>query len=163
MLLELHIRRTRNGVGSNISFGKTVYRFEPRPDVTDGDDEAHVCEVEDEAHLSRLLSIPEYTPYGQDMKEPEPEPEPVLVEIPDEPSETDKLQEEEDADLELQMCETIVSMKVSDAVAELEELSDESLAQLAVMESAGKARKSLLEAISDHQQIREEGGYAEEG
>ncbi len=158
MLVELHIRRTRNGVGSNISMPGGMYNFKP----AEGSGEAHVCEVEDEADLAMFLKIKEYTPFGEDMKDPEPEPEPVLEVIPDEPSDDDKLQVEEDADLELAMCETIVSMKVSDAVAQLEELSDDSLAKLAVMERAGKARKSLLEAISDHQAIRQEGGYGED-
>lgn len=157
MLVELHIRRTRNGVGSHISMpGGVMYEFHPRPDLTDGDDAAHVCEVEDEAHLERFLSIKEYTEYGDEMTEPEPEPEPVLVEIPDEPSESDKLQEEEDADLEMQMCETIVSMSVVEAAVEMLGLSAEALAQLAVMERAGQARKTFLAAIDEVQQGRVE-------
>lgn len=155
MLVELHIRRTRNGVGSTINMPNGKYEFKPAK----GSGEAHVCVVDDAEDLAMFLAIKEYTEFGDEMTEPEPEPEPVLDEIPDEPSESDKLQEEEDADLELAMCETIVSMKVSDAVAELEDLSDDALVKLAVMERAGKARKSLLEAISDHQTIRQEGGY----
>lgn len=152
MLVELHIRRTRNGVGSTINMPNGKYEFKP----AEGSGEAHVCVVDDEADLAKLLAIKEYTEFGEDMKEPEPEPEPVLEEIPDEPSESDKLQEEEDEDLELAMCETIVSMKVSDAKAELVALSDESLVQLVVMERAGQARKSLLAAIDAEQSARQE-------
>lgn len=158
MLVELHIRRTRNGVGSTINMPGGTYVFKPAED-SDG---AHVCEVTDEADLARLLSIKEYTPFGEAMVEPEPEPEPVLEEIPDEPSEADLLQEEEDEDLELAMCETIVSMKVSEAKDQLGTLSDDSLAQLAVMERAGQARKSLLAAIDDEQVARQEEAEAEE-
>lgn len=167
MLVELHIRRgvsrKRGKPGSEITFpGGFKYLFGPNPDLTDGDKEAHVCEVEDEGHLARLLSIKEYTEYGEEMTEPEPKPEPELVVTPDEPSESDELQEEEDEDLELAMCETIVSMKVSDAKAELDGLSDESLAQLAVMERAGQARVSLLDAIDDEQAARQEEADEEE-
>ncbi len=163
MLIELHIRRTRNGVGSTINMpGGVKYEFKPRPDLTEGNDDAHVCEVEDEAHVARFLSIKEYTEYGDEMTEPEPEPEPVLEEIPDEPSEEDELKEEQDADLELAMCETIVSMTVSDAKKELGGLSDDSLAQLAVMERAGQARSTLLEAIEDEQEYRQEEPNEEE-
>lgn len=152
MLVELHIRRTRNGVGSNISMPGGMYNFKP----AEGSGEAHVCEVEDEADLAMFLKIKEYTPFGEDMKDPVPEPEPVVEEIPDEPSDDDKLQVEEDADLELSMCETIVSMKVSDAVSQLEDLSDVALAKLMVMERAGKARKTLLEGIVAEQEWRQE-------
>jgi len=151
MLVELHIRRTRNGVGSNISMPNGMYNFKP----AEGSGDAHVCEVTDEADLAMLLAIKEYTEFGDEMTEPEPVPEPVLEEIPDEPSEADKLQEEEDEDLELSMCETIVSMKVSEASDQLGGLSDESLVQLSVMERAGQARKSLLAAIDDEQQARQ--------
>lgn len=152
MLVELHIRRTRNGVGSTINMPNGKYEFKPAK----GSGEAHVCVVDDEADLAMLLAIREFTEFGEAMSDPVPEPEPELVEIPDEPSDADKLQEEEDEDLELAMCETIVSMKVSDAKAELGGLSDESLAQLAVMERAGQARKSLLAAIDDEQHARQE-------
>ncbi len=152
MLVELHIRRTRNGVGSTIPMPNGKYEFKPRK----GSGDAHVCEVKDEADLAKFLAIREYTEFGEAMADVIPEPQPVLVEIPDEPSEDDKLKEEEDADLELQMCETIVSMNVTDAKAQLGELSDDSLAQLVVMERAGQARKSLLAAIDDEQYKRQE-------
>jgi hypothetical protein len=152
MLVELHIRRTRNGVGSTISMPNGMYEFKPRK----GSGEAHVCEVENESDLARLLSIRQYTEFGKEMAEVVPEPEPELVEIPDEPSEDDELQEEEDTDIELQMCETIVSLKVSDAKQELGDLSDSALAQLAVMERAGQARSTLLAAIVEEQESRQE-------
>jgi len=155
MLIELHIRRTRNGVGSEISFPGVVYKFHPQPKLTDGDEAAHVCEVKDEAHLARLLSIKEYTEYGEPMVDVVL-PEPVLEEIPDEPSEEDLLQEEEDLDIEMQMCETIVGMKVSEAKDQLGGLTDNALAQLSVMERAGQARSTLLEAIDDEIAAREE-------
>jgi len=158
MLVELHIRRTRNGVGSTIQMPAGPYEFKPR----EGSGEAHVCEVTDEADLARLLSIKEYTKFGEAMTEPEPEPEPELVEIPDEPSDADKLQEEEDLDIEMQMCETIVGMKVSEAQDALGGLSDSALDQLATMERAGKARKSLLAEIQDEQVARQEEDDAEE-
>jgi hypothetical protein len=158
MLVELHIRRTRNGVGSNISMPNGQYWFRPQ----EGSGDAHVCEVTDESDLAKLLAIKEYTEFGQPMVEPPPEPEPVLQEIPDEPSEEDLLQEEEDEDLELAMCETIVGMKVSEARDQLGTLSDESLAQLATMERAGQARKSLLAAIQDEQVARQEESETEE-
>jgi hypothetical protein len=158
MLIELHIRRTRNGVGSTISFpGGVSYEFKPRPDLTGGDGEAHVCEVDDEAHVSRLLSIREYTEYGEDMASLVKEPVPKLVEIPDEPSKEDELQEEEDLEIEMQMCETVVGMKVSEAKEQLPGLSDKALSQLATMERAGQARKSLLEAITQELESRAEG------
>jgi len=150
MLVELHIRRTRNGVGSNINMPNGKYWFRPQ----EGHGDAHVCEVEDEADLAMLLAIREYTPAGEAMADPVPEPEPVLEEIPDEPSEDDKLKVEEDLDLEMQMCETIVSMSVVEATAEMPELSDEALTQLAVMERAGQARKTFLAAIEEVQQDR---------
>ena len=151
MLVELHIRRTRNGVGSSIKMPGVTYEFKPR----EGSGDAHVCEVKDEAHLSRLLSIKEYTKFGDKMTEPVAV-APVLEEIPDEPSDEDLLQVEEDENIEMAMCETIVGMKVSDATSELGDLSDEALAQLAVMERAGQARKSLLTAIDDEQTARQE-------
>ena len=150
MLVELHIRRTRNGVGSTIPMPNGTYEFKPRK----GSGDAHVCEVEDEADLAMFLRIKEYTEFGDKMTEPEPEPEPVLEEIPDEPSEDDKLQVEEDQDLEMQMCETIVSMSVVEASAEMLALSDEALVQLTVMERAGQARKTFLAAIEEVQQDR---------
>ncbi len=149
MLVELHIRRTRNGVGSTIAMYDVEYEFKPR----EGSGEAHVCEVENEEHLARLLSIKEYTKFGDKMTEPVVV-APVLEEIPDEPSEDDLLQVEEDEDIEMAMCETIVGMKVSDAASELGGLSDEALGQLAVMERAGQARKSLLATIQDEQEAR---------
>ena len=152
MLVELHIRRTRNGVGSNIDMPNGKYWFRPQ----DGSGDAHVCEVEDESDLARLLSIKQYTKFGEAMVEPVPEPEPEFVEIPDEPSEEDELQEEEDQDIELAMCETIVGMKVSDAKNELGGLSDDALGQLAVMERAGQARTTLLVAIDEEQTVRQE-------
>ena len=157
MLVELHIRRTRNGVGSNISMPNGTYNF--KPSATSG--EAHVCEVEDESDLATLLAIKQYTPFGEAMKEPEPEPEPVLVDISEEEEDELKLKEEVDEDIELSMCETIVSMKVSDAVDELEDLSDAALGKLGVMERAGKARVSLLDAINDCLQKRVEGSYSD--
>ena len=152
MLVELHIRRTRNGVGSTIAMYDVEYEFKPR----EGSGEAHVCEVKNEEHLSRFLSIKEYTKFGDKMTEPKPAPAPVLEEIPDEPSEEDLLQVEEDENLELSMCETIVSMTVSEAKSALGGLSEDSLVQLAVMERAGQARKSLLTAIEDEQDARQE-------
>jgi len=151
MLVELHIRRTRNGVGSTINMPNGKYEFKPRK----GSGEAHVCEVENESDLARLLSIREYTEFGEAMAAIIPEPKPVLVEIPDEPSESDELQEEEDTDLELQMCETVVGMKVSEAKSELGGLSDSALSQLAVMERAGQARTTLLAAIVEEQDARQ--------
>jgi len=158
MLVELHIRRTRNGVGSTIPMPNGKYEFKPRK----GSGEAHVCEVKDEADLAMFLAIREYTEFGEEMADVIPEPEPVLEEIPDEPSEDDKLQEEEDADLELAMCETIVSMTVSEATDELGGLSDSALVALATMERAGKARATLLEAIDDEQDARQQEGQTEE-
>ena len=109
MLLELHIRRTRNGIGSSINMpGGVTYEFKPQ----EGSGDAHVCEVTDEAHIHRFLGIKEYTVFGEDMVDVEPEPEPVYEEIPDEPSEDDKPQEEEDAELGLAMCARIARMEV---------------------------------------------------
>jgi len=141
MLIESHIRRKN---GSKISLGKDVYHFSPDKEGR------HVAEVKNEEHIARLLSITEcYTKVGEDLVEPEvPEViEPVLEMIPDEPSADDLLQVEEELDIEAQMCETIVGMKVSDASAELSGLSVAGLRKLADMEIAGQARTTLLSAI----------------
>jgi hypothetical protein len=159
MLIELHIRRVSRKTGkpgSEVSMGDVVYTFAPNPALTDGDEEAHVCEVDNDAHVAKFLSITEaYSKYGDELTPPAPpQPEPVLEEIPDEPSPEDELQEEQDLDLELQMCETLVGMTVSEAKAALAGLSDTALEKLAVMEKAGQARKGLLSAIAEEQEER---------
>jgi len=50
MKIESIIRRA---AGSTVVLGDQTYRFLP------GEDDRHVCEVEDEAHIERLLSIKE--------------------------------------------------------------------------------------------------------
>ncbi len=50
MKIESIIRRA---AGSTVVLGTKLYRFQP------GEDGRHVCEVEDEAHIERLLSIKE--------------------------------------------------------------------------------------------------------
>ena len=50
MKIELIIRREG---GTSVDVGGTTYLFAP------GDDERHVCVVEDEKHIEKLLSIPE--------------------------------------------------------------------------------------------------------
>jgi hypothetical protein len=153
MLLELHIRRVSRKTGkpgTEIQMGDALYTFEPNADT-----EAHVCEVTNEDHVARFLSISEaYTKYGEDLKKPAPPPEPVFEEIPEEPSLEDQLQVEEELDIELEMCETIVGMKVSEAKAELHALSDNALSKLAIMEKAGQARKGMLSAIAQEQEDR---------
>lgn len=151
MLIECHIRRIsrKTGLpGSNISMGGKNYAFAPSPDLTDGD-EAHVCLVEDEAHVAGFLAVTEcFTEYGEPLQPPAP-PEPVIVEIPDEPSIEDALQVDEDLDIELQMCETIIGMGVREAAEQLKELSDKALEQLTIMEKAGQARETFLEVVAE--------------
>lgn len=152
MLIECHIRRTSRKTGqpgSDINLGGASYSFVPNPDATNGDAEAHVCKVEDEAHVTRLLSIAEcYTEYGEALKPPTP-PEPVIVEIPDEPSAEDALRVDEDLDIELQMCETIIGMSPREAAEQLADLSEKALDQLATMEKAGQARETFLEVVAE--------------
>lgn len=50
MKIESIIRRK---TGSTVTLGKKTYRFAA------GEDGRHICEVEDEAHIDRLLSIKE--------------------------------------------------------------------------------------------------------
>jgi hypothetical protein len=158
MLIELHIRRfskRRNKPGSQISMDKKVYEFEPNPELTDGDEEAHVADVQDPNHIKRFLSIREYTVYGD---QPEPDEEETFDPEDYEPPEEEKPAEltEEEVDLEAEMCETIISMTVSEAKEHLSSLSDQSLGTLTKMERAGKARSSLLDAIEDELQSRKE-------
>lgn len=158
MLLEIHIRRVSRKTGkpgTDVRMEDVLYTFEPNAALTNGDEEAHVCEVSDDEHVARFLAIGEaYTKYGEKLAPPAPPPEPVVEEIPDEPSLEDELQVEEDLDIELAMCETIVGMKVSEAKAELAGLSDTALSKLTVMEKAGQVRKGLLSAIADEQESR---------
>lgn len=158
MLIELHIRRISKKTGepgTDVPMGDVVYKFRPDPSLTDGDEKAHVCEVKNEAHIKRFLEISEaYTKYGEQPKPIQPEPEPVFEEIPPEPSKEDELQTEEELDIEMQMCETIVGMTVSEAKDELGGLSDTALKKLVIMEKAGQARKGLLSAIADEQESR---------
>ena len=56
MLIESIIRRK---TGTEVSLGETIYKFEPKPLVTQGDTEAHVCSVNDPGHTDTLLSIVE--------------------------------------------------------------------------------------------------------
>jgi hypothetical protein len=154
MLIELHIRRVnRAGVaGTRVPFpDKTVYQFEP--DAEHG--ESHVCEVIDATHIKRLLSIREFTMFG-DTPEAVEEESDEAVEIDDEVPSTDTFNETEEADfdLELDMCETIVGMNVTDARDELAALSDAALEKLVVMERAGAARTTLLQSIEDEQMAR---------
>jgi hypothetical protein len=158
MLLEIHIRRVSRKTGkpgTDVRMEDVLYTFAPNPALTNGDEEAHVCEVTDEEHVARFLAIGEaYTKYGEKLTPPAPPPEPVLEEIPEEPTIEDELQVEEDLDIELEMCETIVGMKVSEAKVELTGLSDTALAKLSIMEKAGQARKGLLSAIAEEQENR---------
>ena len=149
MLIELHIRRVnRAGVaGTRVPFpDKTVYQFEP--DAEHG--ESHVCEVTDATHIRRLLSIREFTMFGDEMEVvEEPSDEPVEIDEPEPKGDAFNETEEADFDLELDMCETIVGMNVTDARAELPALSSDALEKLVLMERAGSARTTLLQAIED--------------
>jgi len=167
MIIESLIRRaTKRGVqGSDANFpGGVRYRFEPRPDLTDGDSEAHVCEVTDKAHIQRLLSITEgFTIYGDDSPavEPEEETSPADTDAsgPDVPvgdTDTDPTLKEgpEDDDLEVEMVKTISEMTVHDASDQLAGLTDAQLVLLSGAEEGGQARTTLLKAIEEEQEIR---------
>ena len=159
MLIELHIRRVNRSTGvagTRVPFpDKSVYEF--KPDDEHGD--SHVCVVENPAHLKRLLSIREFTMYGD---------EPEAVEVPSDdevvideaPPRADSFNETEEAefDLELDMCETIVGMTVTDAREELANLTDAALEKLIQMERAGAARSTLLQAIDEELVARSEDG-----
>jgi hypothetical protein len=54
--MKIECKLKRNG-GSEIQLGEATYKFVPVD--TDDETSAHVCEVEDEAHIERLLSITE--------------------------------------------------------------------------------------------------------
>ncbi|WP_104019125.1 hypothetical protein [Roseovarius nitratireducens] len=74
MLIVSKIQRTG---GSRVTVGGSDYHFEPR-----GPKGEHVAEVENEAHIKRLLSVPEgFEPYDPGeakdiMPDPDPEPTP---------------------------------------------------------------------------------------
>lgn len=57
--------------GTKVEFGKKVYHF--KPEAPDG--ELHVCEVDDQGHIDRLLSITEA--YVEFSRKDDAEPEPV--------------------------------------------------------------------------------------
>jgi hypothetical protein len=75
--------------------------------------------------------------------------EPVEIDEPEPEGDTFNETEEADFDLELDMCETIVGMNVTDARAELPALSNEALEKLQLMERAGAARTTLLQSIEE--------------
>lgn len=56
MKIELKIKRKN---GSRIELGEKVYHFKPDEKDPDG---PHVAEVTEQAHIERLLAIPEYVP-----------------------------------------------------------------------------------------------------
>jgi hypothetical protein len=61
MLIESIIRRKN---GTDVSLDKELYRFEPKPLVTQGDTVAHVCSVNKQSDIDTLLSIVEgFRPY----------------------------------------------------------------------------------------------------
>ena len=165
MLIELHIRRgvsRATGIpGTRVPFPDgTVYQFAP----DDEHGESHVCEVEKPAHIKQLLSIREFTMFGDEPEAIEDESD-EAVEIDERPEpQADSFNETEEAefDLELDMCETIVGMNVTDARAELAALSDAALEKLVVMERAGAARTTLLQSIEDEQMARLETEEEEE-
>jgi hypothetical protein len=156
MLIECHTRRKK---GTAVNFPGVSYHFKPTKEGG-----PHVCEVEDEGHIARLLSIIEcYTEAGHELPKPVKPPSAPIVEIPDEPSDEDKLKLEEDLDIELQMCETIIGMDTRDACEQLGVLSDPALEQLATMEMSGQARATLLTAIEEERTLRTtDGGTGED-
>jgi len=161
MLIELHIRRVsrKTGkVGTSVPFPDgTLYVFEPSPELTNGNNEAHVAVVKNSVHIKRLLSIKEFTLFGDEVvEEEETEDEEVQLEVVEE--DADEVAEElneEDQDLEHQMCETVVGMNVTDATAELADLSDNQLNTLSTMERSGAARTTLLSAIVEESESRQ--------
>jgi hypothetical protein len=156
MLIECHTRRKK---GTTVNFPGVSYHFKPTKEGG-----PHVCEVKDEGHIARLLSITEcYTEAGHELPKPKKPPSAPIVEIPDEPSDEDKLKVEEDLDIELQMCETIIGMNVRDASEQLGVLSDPALEQLATMEMSGQARSTLLQAIEEERTLRTTDGGTGEG
>lgn len=56
MKIELKIRRKN---GSHVTLGGTTYHFKPEGDDPNG---PHVAEVKEQAHIERLLAIPQYVP-----------------------------------------------------------------------------------------------------
>lgn len=163
MLIELHIRRvnrTSGQPGTMVPFPDgTEYKF--APDEEHG--QSHVCEVENPTHIKRLLTIREFTMFGDEMEPlPVETEEAVEVEATPEPD-TDVFNETEEADfdLELDMCETIVGMNVTDARAELPALSDAALEKLQLMERAGAARTTLLQSIEEEFTARSEAAEEE--
>jgi len=162
MLIELHIRRvhqTTGKIGTRVPFpDKTVYVF--APDEEHGS--SHVCEVENPAHIKRLLTIREFTMFGDEMEAvEEPSVEPVEVDEPEPKTDVFNETEEADFDLELDMCETIVGMNVTDARDELAALSDAALEKLQLMERAGAARTTLLQSIEEEFTARSEAAEEE--
>jgi hypothetical protein len=141
------MNRASGQPGTSVPFpDKTVYEFVP--DAEHG--ESHVCEVENPAHIKRLLSIREFTMFGDEMEAVEVAvEEPVEIDEPEPEGDTFNETEEADFDLELDMCETIVGMNVTDARAELPALSNEALEKLQLMERAGAARTTLLQSIEE--------------
>lgn len=151
MLIECHIRRvnrTTGQPGTRVPFPDgTVYEF--APDEEHG--ESHVCEIIDATHIRRLLTVRTFTMFGDEPAALEVETD-EADEIDEAPEpETDSFNETEEADfdLELDMCETIVGMNVTDARAELAALSNDALEKLVLMERAGAARTTLLQAIEE--------------
>jgi hypothetical protein len=167
MLIECIIRRVRKGVpGSTINFpGGKSYRFEPNAKLTDGDEDAHVCEVGDKAHIQRLLSITEgYKIYGDDgspaveaEEEEEVQVETVKTPAADLDDDDDPtLKVDSDDDVNVSMCRTIAEMTVHEAKEQLIALSEEQLTTLAGLEMAGQNRSTLLQAIEEEQEVRRE-------
>lgn len=74
MRIESIIRRQD---GSTVTLGDKTYKF------TVGDDGFHVCEVEDPAHIERLLSIKEGFRAASQAQAELPDLEPVAVEQPE--------------------------------------------------------------------------------
>ena len=159
MLIESRIRRNRKGVlGTDVNFpGGVSYRFAPNPDLTEGDPNAHVCEIEDKAHIQRLLSITEgYCIYGADEQpavEPE-EDEPDLGPAPPDDSGPDADDDDPtlkvddtDPDPAVEMARTVSQMVVHEATEQLPGLTDEQLVDLVAFEAEGENRPTLLEAI----------------
>lgn len=74
-LIECKIRREK---GTTVELDKNTYKFKP------GKDGAHVCEVENPAHIQRLLMVPEaYKIHGADDVEPIIKEEPSEFNGPD--------------------------------------------------------------------------------
>jgi len=177
MLIECRKRRKPTHVrpegGSVSKLGTRTYHFMPRPELkeTAADPQAHVCNVQDEAHQAIFLAIPEaYNKFGKPPAIPAP---PAAVEAAGQPPVTIELIDDDDklgepdavandplAGAKAAQAEWIEEMlnKPTKTIAktDLSELDDDLLTAVLEAEQAGESRVTVSKLIAAEQAIRAE-------